>query len=586
MAKIPFPDSPVTRFSVLALILALILPGCKTQSVEQTTIPVTFCNPVDISYRFCVDQPSRREAADPSIVWFRDRYFLFASKSGGYWHSQNLTDWTFIETNQIPVEEYAPTAVAINDTLYFLASSNEKSTLYKSAEPLKGSWQIARAQLDAPVWDPAFFMDDDKKLYLYWGCSNVNPIYGIEVDYTHNFAFIGERKSLIHADTARFGWEVPGDSNTRRKQSPWIEGAWVNKHNGKYYLQYAGPGTEYKSYSDAVYVGDSPLGPFTIQAHNPFAYKPGGFADGAGHGSTFADASNNYWHIGTSTISQKQMFERRLGLYPTFFDDNGTLYAITKYGDYPMIMPDKKIAGFDEIFPGWMLLSYNKEVMVSSSIDSLPPAQMVDENIRTYWAAQTGNAGEYATLNLGKAADVYAVQINFAEHNTKILGRQKGLYHRYTIEYSANGTDWTMLIDKSKSETDQTHAYFQLPQKVQCQYLRLKNIQVPGGNFALSGFRVFGKAEGSLPQKVTTLQAQRNPHDKRQVTLTWPASANATGYNISYGTGEKQLYQNYLVYGASTLTINTLNTDQKYYFTIEAFNETGITKSDAVTNTP
>ena len=38
----------------------------------------------------------------------------------------------------------------------------------------------------------------------------------------------------------------------------------MTKHNGKYYLQYAGPGTEFKSYSDGVYVSDKPLGPFTI----------------------------------------------------------------------------------------------------------------------------------------------------------------------------------------------------------------------------------------------------------------------------------------------------------------------------------
>jgi len=34
----------------------------------------------------------------------------------------------------------------------------------------------------------------------------------------------------------------------------WIEGPWVTMHQGKYYLQYAGPGTEYKSYADAVYL--------------------------------------------------------------------------------------------------------------------------------------------------------------------------------------------------------------------------------------------------------------------------------------------------------------------------------------------
>ena len=178
-----------------------------------------------------------------------------------------------------------------------------------------------------------------------------------------------------------------GDNNRLIHQSPWIEGPWVTKHNGKYYLQYAGPGTEYKSYADAVYLSENPLGPFVLQEHNPAMYKPEGFAAGAGHGSSFADEYGNFWQIGTMTISQKHMFERRLGLFPVFLDEDGTYYAVTKYGDYPLTIPQNRINRFEDIFPEWMLLTYNKQLTVSSSVDSLPPDNMTDENIRTYWAA-------------------------------------------------------------------------------------------------------------------------------------------------------------------------------------------------------
>jgi len=569
----------------VSVILSCLIGCRKAQEQKQSQVDlITICNPVDLSYRFCTDEPSRREAADPTMIRFHDRYFLFASKSGGYWHSADLKEWTFIETNQIPVEEYAPTVIAIGDTLFFLASSNEKSTIYKSHDPLSGQWSVAKEKLERPVWDPAFFLDDDGRLYLYWGCSNVNPIYGVEIDYKNNFSFIGEPKILLQAHTDKYGWEVPGDYNTLKQQAPWIEGSWMNKHNGKYYLQYSGPGTEFKSYTDGIYTADQPLGPFTIQAHNPLAYKPEGFADGAGHGSTFSDAYGNYWHIGTITISQKHMFERRLGLYPAFFNEQGTLYAVTKYGDYPMIVPQKKISSFDEIFPGWMLLSYNKPVRVSSAIDSLPANNLTDENIRTYWAAQTGNAGEYAVIDLKDVSDVYAVQLNFAEHNTKILGRQKDLYHRYTVEYSSDSSDWRILFDKSKNNTDNTHVYVQLPEKVSCRYLRINNLQVPGGNFAMSDFRVFGKGHGAVPGKISRFEAKRNTEDRRTATLTWDKAEHATGYMISYGVNEKELYHNYQVYSATTVTINTLSTEQKYYFKIEAFNENGITPADITIN--
>ncbi len=241
-------------------------------------------------------------------------------------------------------------------------------------------------------------------------------------------------------------------------------------------------------------------------------------------------------------------------------------------------MPDKKISDFDEIFPGWMLLSYGKKVEVSSSVDSLPATNMTDENIRTYWAAKSGNSGEYAILDLGESYDIYAVQINFAEHNTEIYGRQKNLLHRYTIEYSDDGDNWQLLIDESKSETDNTHVYFQLPEKESCRYLKLTNLEVPDGNFAVSGFRVFGLGNGEKPGKIDNFKAARNNDDKRSVMLTWEKSAGANGYNISYGIDNNKLYQNYMVYGDTAVMINSLNANLDYYFTIEAFNENGITR--------
>jgi hypothetical protein len=564
------------------LIAIELLAGCRQNESTTQAVIETVCNPMDLSYRFCLDEPSRREAADPSVIVFKDKYYLFASKSGGYWHSDDLKTWTFIETNEIPTEEYAPTAVVIGDIMYFLASSTEKSTIYKSTDPLSGKWDVALDSLQIPVWDPAFFLDDDQRLYLYWGCSNVNPIYGVELDYENNFAFIGESKELLHANPAEHGWEVPGDYNTRKDTAPWIEGAWMNKHNGRYYLQYSGPGTEFKSYSDAVYIADKPLGPYELAPHNPFAYRPEGFAAAAGHGSTFQDKHGNYWHIGTATISVKHMFERRLVLYPTFFDEQGVLYAGTQYGDYPRIIPDKKINGFDDIFPGWMLLSYKKQVEVSSSIDSLPASNITDEDIRTYWAAQSGNAEEYAIVDLDKPYDVCSVQINFAEQGTDIYGRQKELRHRYIVEYSNDKSNWEVLIDKSQNETDNSHDYTQLPEKVNCRYLKLKNIEVPGGHFALSGFRVFGKGDGKVPNPPANLMVERSAEDQRNVKLTWDKSADADGFSISFGADENKLYNNYTVYDDTEVNINSLNALQTYYFSIEAFNENGISQKTSL----
>lgn len=562
--------------------IALFLVASIFCSKSETPNLKTICNPVDLSYRFCLDKPSRRESADPSMIRFKDTYYLFASKSGGYYCSKDMKTWDFIATNQIPVEEYAPTAVAIGDTLYFLASSETKSTVYKTTDPKSGKWTVAVEALEMPVWDPAFFLDDDGRLYLYWGCSNVNPLYGVEVDYKNNFKFVGQRKEMLRSNRSIYGWEVPGDYNTKVSTAPWIEGSWVTKVKGNYYLQYAGPGTEFKSYSDGVYVSTNPLGPFKMQDNNPFASKPEGFVAGGGHGGSFEDAYGNRWQIGAVSISKKHMFERRLALFPVFLDAQGSLNANTKYGDYPMYLPNRTVNGFDEIFTGWMLLSYNKPVTVSSSVDSLPANYMTDEEIRTYWSAKTGNAGEFASMDLGAISTVQAIQLNFAEEQTTVYGRQANVHPRYVVAVSTDGKVWTNVVDQSKNNLDNSHPYFQLEKPIACRYIKVTNVEVPSGLFAMSGFRVFGKGAGSKPALVSKLTVSRNPNDKRKVNLSWDKSSNATGYVVSYGIAKDKLYQHYMVYKNNSVTINSLNATQPYFFTIEAFNENGITPTKTV----
>lgn len=60
--------------------------------------PKTFCNPVNIDYRFMKINGGEgiREAADPVVVSYKDKYYLFASKSSGYWCSDDFTDWKHV----------------------------------------------------------------------------------------------------------------------------------------------------------------------------------------------------------------------------------------------------------------------------------------------------------------------------------------------------------------------------------------------------------------------------------------------------------------------------------------------------------
>lgn len=554
----------------------LLLFVCVVFSFMAYTQQATICNPMNLSYRFCLDTPSRREAADPTMVAYKGEYYLFASKSGGYFHSADLIHWDLITTKDLPLEDYAPTAVVMNDTLYFMVSQSAPLTIYKTTNPKSGKWQIANAAFPIGMTDPDLFVDDDGHLFLYYGCSNINPIYGVELD-AKTFSPIGKPVALFNSKKEIYGWERKGDYNNEG-ENPWIEGAWMTKRNGRYYLQYSGPGTEYKSYCDGVYVSNQPLGPFTLANHNPVSYKPEGFMASAGHSSTFQDKYGNYWHISTMTISVKHMFERRLGLFPTFFDKDGEMHVYTGFGDFPFKVPIKKIASPDELSPKWMLLSYNKPVEVSSELADYPKRYAADEEIRTFWSAQTGNKGEWITMDLQKECTVNAIQINYAENGTKLLGRSPDIYYQYLLEYSSDNKTWKTLADKTQSKTDVPHDYLELKKAVKARYVRLTNYRIPDGTFAIAGLRIFGNAGGKAPSVVESINAPRSETDRCVVKLDWKKSPGAIGYNIRYGTAKDKLYHTYQVLGAESLTIRSLNSLQKYYFTIDAFNENGVVK--------
>ena len=190
--------------------------------------------------------------------------------------------------------------------------------------------------------------------------------------------------------------------------NPFLEGAFVNKHQGKYYLQYGAPGTEFSGYADGVAVASQPLGPYQQQPHNPFSYKPGGFVRGAGHGNTFADRWGNLWHVSTQVINTKNSFERRLGLWPAGYDQQGWLFSSMAFGDYPHFLPDTTnyLEQPSRGFTGWMLLNYKKPVTVSSTLGGYNANNAVDESIKTYWSAATANKGEWIQTDLGKLSKI------------------------------------------------------------------------------------------------------------------------------------------------------------------------------------
>jgi beta-xylosidase len=232
-----------------------------TNAVISKT-PKTFCNPVNIGYQYQTEYNSR-ESADPAVIMYKGDYYLFASHGSGYWWSNDLVNWNYVyATNSgFPVvDSFAPGVCIYNDEIYINGCGN--NSIYKTSDPKSGEWELVSS--DKYWWlDPALFVDDDGKVYNYFGCSNTEPLYVVQLD-PKDMTIMGERKRTNYSYPQIHGFEVSGEHNTSYNNNSTMEGPWMTKYNGKYYLQYATPGTEYGTYANGCYTSDSPMGPFTF----------------------------------------------------------------------------------------------------------------------------------------------------------------------------------------------------------------------------------------------------------------------------------------------------------------------------------
>lgn len=579
----------------IKLLLLLVLLVWLAPASAQTT----YCNPLNIDYGYSPipnfsEWGRHRATADPVIVNYKGDYYLFSTNQWGYWWSKELLNWHFVPHkflrpwNKSYDELCAPGIGIVGDTMVVFGSTYTSDfTLWMSTNPKENEWKPLVERFAIGGWDPAFFTDDDGRFYMYNGSSNRYPIYGIELN-RKSFQPIGTRKEMYLLEPWRYGWQRFGEHMDNTFLDPFIEGAFMTKHNGKYYLQYGAPGTEFSGYADGVVVGKNPLGPFEPQS-DPLSIKLGGFARGAGHGATFQDNFQQWWHVSTIMLSVKNNFERRIGIWPAGFDRDDVMWCNTAFGDYPVYLPGEAVK-HQSVRPEWYLLNYKKPVRVSSTLGGFHANNANDEDLKTYWSARSGDKGEWIESDLGELSTVYAIQLNYADQDVSFpaamdsvfLGKTTGLFHQYVIRYSSDGKSWKMLVDKSRNKTDVPHDYVELAKPVEARYLRMENIAMPAGKFALSGFRVFGKGKGERPPQVKNMVVLRTEKDKRSAWIKWRPVDQAYAYNIYYGTDPGKLYTCIMVHDANEYWFKGMDGLKTYYFAIEAINENGVSERTGV----
>ena len=229
--------------------------------------------------------------ADPTVIRFRAKYYLYltggvspgGSLGAAVWSSEDLVSW---KHHLVSIPEgrgiSAPTAFAYEGYVYLTGND---SGLFRSRDPLgpfeffgdfvdehghrlEGDLHAACGGCeDGGVFDPAVFVDDDDRVYLYYAGGGTDGVYGVELDRTDLRRFAGPYEHFFRFEPAHV-WERYGSRNEMSAES-WIEGPWMTKHNGTYYLQYAAPGTDWITYGVGVYTSDKPLGPVQLLRGQP-----------------------------------------------------------------------------------------------------------------------------------------------------------------------------------------------------------------------------------------------------------------------------------------------------------------------------
>lgn len=464
-----------------------------------------------------------REMADPTVIRFDGKWYLFPS-AGMLWHSDDMVNWT-----HRPIEPfdpgYAPTVAVKGDWLY-LSASWDGSAVWRARHPF-GPWErMGEPGHDAdgnktwlkdyegnPVrWgDPCLFVDDDGAMYCYCNLARrtspeenhrwkLTPHHGIHVvrlrdDDPSSFA---EKPQLAISPDPSRQWERFGEFN-QRVEEPVIEGAWMNKINGRYYLQYSSNGTEYRNYAVACFVSDNPLGPFTPQERNPILIHKEGLINGCAHHSIVEGPHGTLWCFYTTLVRINAPYERRIGMDPAGIDENGELF-IAGPSETPQLAPGIVEKPQDGNGMGLVPLSVNCPVSASSHVEGHYPMYAVDNYIRTWWQAGNDNLPQWIEVDLEGEYTVHSARIMFADSG---LDYKSGIVpgpYAYRILTSLDGCKWEVLLDKSDNKIDR-HIAFDAWEARRAKLLRLEILSVPRGmKAAVWEFTVFGSPQWPVSQ--------------------------------------------------------------------------------------
>jgi len=475
--------------------------------------PRTYCNPLSIpaypvgrlvknlragdktdgSFLWFIDHVEQyRELADPTAIWHDGKWILYPSVDMAWVSADMGATWQHHPLNIRDVG-YAPTVVRQGQRFLLMAS---ESSIYASASPLGPFTELGRPKLPEGVpttIDPMLFVDDDGRLFFYWGCTETSVIYGIELDGSDPTRAIGPAKKVIPFSPDTHPWERVGEHNQQSNKG-WVEGAWMIKRNGRYYLTYAAGGTEHRAYAMGAYVGASPLGPFTPQAHNPILRTTAGLVTGTAHGSIIKGPGDRWWAFYTIAAGVAHGFERRVGMDPVEFDANGVL-SVPRATSTPQWLPGRGPNGQGPLDTGWVHLNGGVQTVGSTTAPNLAGRLAIDNDLRTWWQPAEGDAAPTLTSRLYGPASIRAVRVAWRDIG---LDSNRGVIpgpYRYRVELETAANVWQTVLDRTASDEDLLIDYREITPTVGRRARLVVTGWPKGITPGVAEFTVFGQTE-------------------------------------------------------------------------------------------
>jgi hypothetical protein len=244
---------------------------------------------------------------------------------------------------------WAPDA-AFKDGAYFLYfPAKDKNGIFRigvaTSESPAGPFKAQpEAIKDSFSIDPALFVDEDGKAYMYFGglwggqlqrwqtgkfIDNVETPSDLEP--TDDQPALSAKVAMMTKDMLEFA-EKPGDlvildedgnpllagDHDRR----FFEASWMHKYNGKYYFSYSTGDTHYICYA----IGDNPYGPFTYKGRvlNPVI----GWTN---HHSIMEYQGRWFLFYHDSSLSNGVTHLRSVKIAELTYDENGLINTINAY---------------------------------------------------------------------------------------------------------------------------------------------------------------------------------------------------------------------------------------------------------------